>query len=422
MAERQEPEPAGQPARKVTIATGPRIRTPARVRWELDCHRAQVSLVEQRVLVSVTGTKDLGRWQRWRARVGVTAGTGRGSALLGGDTFSFPGGDNRDDASPYFEMPRQLARDIVAGLPGVVARVTGMNDLVQRIARDLERVMVPRGLQAARAFCEPGTWWFVYAVASDDSSGRLTQLAEVCPGLLLMALGLRREHSVEVSQQIIEGAVKGQRLTRLLEKAARSWLHEHLVRLEWCDLPGPSADECERLASCQRIRIRRASARVPLGLLLAPPPPAMIPADIPSSPEHNRCWYIRLMEDMDHWVVELGRSHGLPPDLPLQTHGLIEWRGPAGTIRPLTTVEELVVESRNMHHCVASMAQRGIDGCAVFLHGELLGAPVTLEVRPDAKAGGFHLAEAKGEHNRPLETVELELVRRWLRSINRDSS
>jgi len=450
-----------------------------------------VSLDEQRVLVTVTGTKDLGSWQQWRARVGITLRKRDYMSREEEDATSFSGGGGQCDTGQYFEMPRQLARDIVTNLPGVEARVAGMSDFVQQIARDLEQVMVPHGLRAARAFTAPEPWWFVYGVAADDDSGRVSQLAEVCPGLLLMALGLFREHSVKVSQQIIKGVVAGLRLPRLLDMAARAWLHQHLVQLVQIELPGPPSDENGQLVTSQRIRIRRASARVPVELLFQPPPPAMIPGDIPSSPEQNRCWYTytshpalpwsddlhprmlserqkaglsrflsrwwpsllascpprerddpagqlghivdyleatgrvidrktspaRLVEDMARWVVDLGSSRRQPPNLPLQTQGLTAWQGPACTIRPLATVAELVDESRTMRHCVASMAAHGVAGHAVYLHGEVHGEPVTIEVRRDP-AGGFRITEAKGRDNRSLAAKEWEALACWLDELN----
>ena len=306
-----------------------------------------------------------------------------------------------------------------------------------------------------------------------------------------MAIGLWRNQSPEQCSQIIDGAVQGVRLTRLLDLAARTWLRLHLERLVSYDLPGPPAEAHERLVACQRVRIRRAGAMVPVAQLLRPRPPAMIPGDIPTSPEQNRGWYTftshsalpwipdphprmismrqerglsrflsrwwpdllasctprerdepagmlghivdfleatgrvidrrtspaRLVEDMAHWVVDLGRARRLPSYLPLQTHGLTQWSGTEGTIEPLTTVAQLVEESQTMRHCVASMAARGVAGHAVYLHAEIHDEPLTVEVRPGPD-GRFRITEAKGRDNRGLDAREREALAGWLDELN----
>ena len=315
MAQMQAPAQTGQPQGDAPVDTGQATAPSTGPAGQWKATGLAVSVDARRVLITVTGTKDLGHWQRWRARVEITP---RSARLVSGeeDGVSFPA-DVRHGTDAYFQMPRPLARDIVTGLPGVEARVASMSDFVQQIARDLEQVVAPRGLRAAQAFTDPQAWWFVYAAASYDATGRVAQLAEVCPGLLLLALGLWREGSSEASQQIFEGAVEGLRLSRLLDTAARAWLDLHQARLAQHELPGPEA--CKQLVGGQRVRIRRAGARVPVALLLEPPPPAMVPGDIPTSPEQNSRWYTYTSHPALPWFADpfprtisrrqIGRAH-----------------------------------------------------------------------------------------------------------------
>ena len=56
-------------------------------------------------------------------------------------------------------------------------------------------------------------------------------------------------------------------------------------------------------------------------------------------------------------------------------------------------------------------------GYAVYLHGEVHGEPVTIEVRRDP-AGGFRITEAKGRDNRSLAAKEWEALACWLDELN----
>ena len=122
------------------------------------------------------------------------------------------------------------------------------------------------------------------------------------------------------------------------------------------------------------------------------------------------------MRELQDWEAFRYRSNMFPPHAELQTHGLEAWRGAGGTIRPLATVGELVEESHAMGHCVVSMAALGLEGRAVFLHGEIEGRPATIEVAP--QGAGFRLVDARGLRDRLLTAGEQEVIERWLRVLN----
>ena len=122
------------------------------------------------------------------------------------------------------------------------------------------------------------------------------------------------------------------------------------------------------------------------------------------------------MRELQDWEASRYQSNKYPPHAELQTHGLDAWQGPGGTIRPLATVGELVEESRAMGHCVVSMAAMGLEGEAVFLHGEIEGRPVTIEVAPHGS--GFRLVDVRGLRDRLLDAGEQEVIEHWLRDLN----
>lgn len=405
----------------------------------------------------------------------------------------------------FLHRPLKLAKSILRHQPGAAARVQGMRRRMQDAFRHAASLMSPRGIQAALPFAGNPSWWSVYGAAAGDASGRVAQLAGTCPGLLLMALALgcgsglddqelsitRRWREPKVFRRFLNGVLKGERFKPLLDQVTRAWMRRFLHGQRRRGRFVPPAPDQDRMARDMRIRIRRAGPKVPTDQLLMPPPPAMVPGEIPREAGANRRWFeytsllsrmlycndelyftgaqvtgvsrflsrqwpdldrhgsgywfgapfdlvnnlldylahtdrvltgshrgARVLADMQQWMDALYETCELPADAPMRTLGLETWKAEAGSIRPLRTAGELMEESKLMQHCVASMAPRGMDGRAVFLHGEFLGAPFTLEVRPEARAGGFHLAEARGARNRLLNRGERALVRRWLRVVN----
>ncbi len=390
----------------------------------------------------------------------------------------------------FFRLPLRLARQVTGGLPGAEARLAAMEEDLGRAAAHLQSLLVPRGVRAARAFVDPATWWDVYRLAADDPTGRMGQLAETCPGLALLLLALPGD----VARSVADGVKAGRRLNNLLGQAAEAWM-------QWYVNAGPAArcrrlppeDDRRRMVADQRVRVRRAGPLVPREALLTPPPPALVPEDIPRDPERNRNWFVftsvwglpwtawfrwgellsvdrdglsrflsrqweglcehadlspasaptevlryvlhladhvratgrtlhrdvsarRVVRELQDWDLAACTHHAFPPNTKLQTRGLAAWQGPGGAIRPLASVGELLEESRAMEHCVASMAILGVEGRAVFLHGEIEGKPVTIEVAPHR--AGFRLVDVRGRRDRLLTTGENEVIARWLRELN----
>ena len=474
------PEPTPEPEPAPTPVT-PRIRA---VRAEL-C----VSLAERGVRMSLASTGRRGIRNLGTATLEVTPPV-RVESTFGDGLLPEHRDGGVDAGGAFFRLPVSLAEEVIHGLPGADSQLAAMERDLGRAAAHLQGLLVPRGVRAARAFVETATWWDIYKVATDDATGRLGQLAGACPGLLLFLLALPGK----VARPVTDGVIAGRRLNRLLGEAAEAWMR-------WYVDAGPAArcrhwppeDDRRRMVTDQRVRVRRAGPLVPREVLLTPPPPVLVPEDIPRDPGQNRDWYVvtsvwglpwtdwwrwgnmlsyqrdglsrflsrqwkglcehgqlspadrplevmqyvghvadyvrhtdreldrgvgarRLVRELQDWEASRYQNNMYPPRTELQTHGMADWREAGDTIRPLATVGELLEESRAMKHCVASMARLGVQGQAVFLHGEIQGRPVTIEV---AQFGaGFRQVDVRGRRNRLLTDEEQEVIRRWLREVN----
>ena len=406
---------------------------------------------------------------------------------LDGGLLPLPRSGCLDPGDPFFQMFLRRAQQAPGAQPGAGARLDAMERDLGRAGAHLSSLLAVGGVAAARGFEEPATWWDVYKVAAEDRTGRLGQLARTCPGLMLLLFALPREDR----RRTFDAVLAGQRLNRALDQAVEVWMRQSLRGCPRSLLP--PADERRRMAKDQRVRIRRASPLVDRQLLLKPPPPLLVPEDIPRDPARNRDWFVitsvfglpwtdwfrqrdllpvrrdglsrflsrqgsalcelaglspgespmevmilvthlldyvrfagraldrktspgRVLRELEAWNAAMGDSQRVPPHTELHTHGLDDWQGPGGTVRPLRTVGELVDETHAMSHCVASIADRGVAGLAVFLHGELAGEPLTINVEP--AGAGFHLVDVRGVRNREPTADEREVVNRWLRDVN----
>lgn len=241
-------------------------------------------------------------------------------SAVGGGLLPVPRDGRFNASGEFFQLPLRLAGDALAGHPGGTGRLQAMPGAMARAARHLQRLLVPRAVRAARAFDDPLLWWSVYAVAADDLSGRLAQVAEVCPGLLrfMLATGSRQWHPgcsrVEaplagepLCEEICAAVVAGQRLGRVLDRAARAWMRRNLHRLGRSRGEVPSEEEMEQMIAHQRVRIRSAGPLVPGELLHRPPPPGMVPEDIPRDPARNLGWYELTSQPWLPWSWPPGR-------------------------------------------------------------------------------------------------------------------
>ena len=449
----------------------------------------RVCLLERGVRLSLAGTRPDGIRNLGTATLEVVPPV-RVKSAFGDNLLPVPQDGCVDAGGEFFQLPMRLAREIIGGQHGAEARLAAMEDDLGRAAEHLQSLLVPHGVQAALAFKDPATWWEIYRVTAGDATGRLGQMAQACPGLVLFLLALPDE----VARPLINGVISGRRLNHLLDEAAEAWMRWYVEvgPAERCRRLPPE-DDRRRMVANQRVRLRRAGPLVSRDLLLVPPPPALVPEDIPRDPERNRDWFMvtsvwglpwtdwwrwgdmssvdrdglsrflsrqwedlcqhaelspadapmevlrfvlhladyvrvmgreldrdvgarRIVRELNDWDLAMCSHHTLPPNVELQTRGLTAWQGGGGTIRPLATVGELVEESRAMEHCVAGMAKIGMEGRAVFLHGEIAARPVTIEVAPHG--AGFRLVDARGRRDRLLTADEHAVILRWLREVN----
>ena len=147
------------------------------------------------------------------------------------------------------------------------------------IQRHLVDSFLPEAADAANRFPEEGSLrWWVYTLASNDATGRIAQMAHVCPGLILMVRFLR-SHRKEEARQLLGLILAGRKLAMILDLATRLWSQA-------VDSPGNT----EKMAA-QRIRLARAGHLIPPALLWHCPTCPVIPEDIPRDAQENLVWY-----------------------------------------------------------------------------------------------------------------------------------
>ena len=345
----------------------------------------------------------------------------------------------------------------------------------------LESCWEERGLKAARHF--PRAWgmrWYVYREATNDETGRVAQMAEVCPGLLILCKALADRDAKHLADRLLEFVVRGHKLGKVLDAALLAWIEAQKQQPCWSNYP-----EDEENAT-QRLRIRRAPPELPPSQLWAGVPGLLAAEDVPPveaerqawfnattgiwvkrarerlSPEqlfglfrflsHNWRWaqpgnmdslewaaymdhvvdYLaytrrilrrrssprRLVAQMARWEEELCRRNmHFPPETPLETHGLERWQGERAWLEPIRTAGALLEESRNMGHCVAAYASWAVPGEALYVHGEIDGAPVTVELKVVLDKQRFLLGEVKGLRNRGIRDEERTVIRAWLAEL-----
>ncbi|MBF0501388.1 MAG: PcfJ domain-containing protein [Candidatus Riflebacteria bacterium] len=121
--------------------------------------------------------------------------------------------------------------------------------------------------------------WWLYEMIVNDATGRVGQMARVCPGVLLIAKILKNLHRDKELDMLLNFIISGERLGRVLDLAVELWI---LV-----SAPRVVADRAWE----QRIRIARAGPLVPPRLLWEVPDTAAVVEDIPTSSRDNLAWF-----------------------------------------------------------------------------------------------------------------------------------
>jgi hypothetical protein len=164
--------------------------------------------------------------------------------------------------------------------------------------------------------------WLCRQLAA-DTSGRLAQLAQACPGALIFAYALAKlGHRAGVGAagaKLLRDAIAGRGLGEILDDAVAAWAtgavrlaqnqrapgERHLIWQRVVDAKGSAR---RALLRAQRLLIRRAGAGVPSRTLWLPPPLAFAPEDIPARKLENARWF-RVMKCFSPLLVSY---EGLP--------------------------------------------------------------------------------------------------------------
>lgn len=193
---------------------------------------------------------------------------------------------------------RMLSDDEPDGRARAVNRELELH--LRSIALALHDRLAPDAVRAAQAF-RPALRYWVYAAVLDDPTGRVAQLARVCPGALVLAYDHAAAHAFagrdehrDAAARVLADARAGLRLQRLVARAVD----------EWANLPGDGTEdsrahalatatgvERDALLARQRLLLRRAGVHVRCADLARAGLPAFAPEDIPCSPLRNARWY-----------------------------------------------------------------------------------------------------------------------------------
>jgi len=154
------------------------------------------------------------------------------------------------------------------------------NEEIASSLRDVQHHLVASLLhepaKAAALFPAGGLLrWWIYEQAANDETGRIIQMASVCPGLLILARELERNGPRGASSLILDLIVQGCRRGEILE-----WASDFI-----------SGSDSRNGKNSRRLWISRAGTLIPPSLLLAIPVEELIPEDIPAEPRDNLVWY-----------------------------------------------------------------------------------------------------------------------------------
>ncbi|MBF0502986.1 MAG: hypothetical protein HQM09_22820, partial [Candidatus Riflebacteria bacterium] len=362
----------------------------------------------------------------------------------------------------------------IMGLPVDQAGYRAMQGLktvrwsLETVQRHLVSLLVPHAGKAASLFpIEKSMRWAIYELCAADETGRVSQLASICPGLLTICCAIG-DRSIEARYELLKMVIAGARLGRILDKAVDIWAKLTEARSE--------------ILRSQRIRIAHAGPLVPPAILWQSGDYPVIPEDIPLIASDNLCWYmvqsmitldffpspqtghfaaflsrhavafVRLLEseygDLPEcyiqifkylvYLVDTGRciSRMTKPEKliaeyntwyvgnydprvrlvqmldPGPAMGLTSWECDFGVIRFIATGRELIQESMRMHHCVAGLSLSAERGQVQIFHGEIDGERATIKIC--FRDGKAELIEAKGITNRELSQFVMVVIQAWL--------
>lgn len=207
------------------------------------------------------------------------------------------------------------------------------DDLIRQAAREALWRCDPEALRLARRV-HPETRFYVYALLLRDHSGRVRQLVETCPGLLLFcaATGKFRDGAQAV-HDVVTRVAAGERLSRIIRGALEATVAERSV---WDpeladDLAAVGRDEYVKRA-CRLVR--RAGPAVHPAALTAAAPLAFAPEDIPRRHDRNAQWYMVML------LVARGLI-GFPRDVAVATSSFASrhYRAVAGAGRRIAANE-----------------------------------------------------------------------------------
>jgi hypothetical protein len=295
----------------------------------------------------------------------------------------------------------------------------------------------------------PASRFFVYAAVLNDTTGRVRQITNSCPALLIYAsyFGV-----ADARTKCLLAAIKdGRRMPHLLgivapdNTLARTLLRRAPSSLEVTDLerisraPGIDANDIPRSDDDAVLRWYRAMSRW-----------GSVSSYVPDRSSATRMggFFSRHgvadlgPESIVDWVVEGG---GQPPcrrsSIAIVQRAVARWHAslhdlthdPSTSfpspprpsqvdhrldLRAIRSVGELLDEGRTMHHCVGAFTPQAIAGALVFFRGTIDDRRSTVCV--ERTGSGWHLREVAGFANERFSDPVIRIVEHWARQLGGD--
>ncbi|MBF0503210.1 MAG: PcfJ domain-containing protein [Candidatus Riflebacteria bacterium] len=182
-----------------------------------------------------------------------------------------------DSLDSFLRAPMSLIRFDNPDIKGSkLADPEEVTSSLLEIQRHLITLLLPVAAETAALFPSGSSMrWWIYELIANDESGRMAQMAKVCPGVLILAMAIQASHPAKMSE-LLDMTAAGVKLGKILDTASEIFA------------TGPKASE---LGQIQRIRIARAGPFVPPSLLMSVPDGGIVPEDIPDDPKDNLAWF-----------------------------------------------------------------------------------------------------------------------------------
>jgi hypothetical protein len=204
-----------------------------------------------------------------------------------------------DHLGGVFACARDFVRGALRGRSSPVAAAAGSVQVamalshLRALATEALSRCDPHARDLAMRFRGSTRFW-VYQQVMNDRTGHIAQLADSCPGLLVLTDGFAWEDGAgrDAAREILRAVIAGRPLRAILADAIEHWSRLASLACEpWRDADPKTRSSPPALMASKRLHVRRARACVRSSDLMSSPPFSFAPEDIPRDTYANAIWY-----------------------------------------------------------------------------------------------------------------------------------